>query len=482
MAVRLVGSASARRRRRSTCASSRRFVDRHHPLAAVDGPFNAVMLQGDAIREITLEGPGAGGLATASAVVADMVSVIGTTGHAASCRTTPAGARSSGCRRRPPLAVLPPTRGRRPPGRARARRRAPRRSTTSRSRGSAQRQRERRGVARPRHARGADRAASRGGCGDRRSCSRCAASRTWSASSPSAASDDRAHRALPRPAPGRADDADRDARRGRHAAPPRAAALGAARPRRLAQVGGREPDRLLQGPRHDRRRLAGAATRACGRSSARRRATRRRRPRRTPRAPGCRRSSCSRPARSRSGSSRRRGRSARACSRCAARSTRRSPRRASSPTRGTHALVNSLNPYRLQGQKTAAFEIVDELGDAARRPRAPVRRRRQHLRLRDRVRGGGRRGAAHRRGRRRRSAPQTAASAIRIADPAHAAEVDAALERERRPIVTVADDAILEAWRALAHEEGVFCEPASAAGRRRARGSRARAGRARSSA
>jgi len=39
-----------------------------------------VMLQGDAIREITLEGPGAGGIETASAVVADMVSVIGTTG------------------------------------------------------------------------------------------------------------------------------------------------------------------------------------------------------------------------------------------------------------------------------------------------------------------------------------------------------------------------------------------------------------------
>jgi homoserine dehydrogenase len=56
------------------------FVDLHHPLAAVDGPFNAVMLQGDAIREITLEGPGAGGLETASAVVADMVTVVGTTG------------------------------------------------------------------------------------------------------------------------------------------------------------------------------------------------------------------------------------------------------------------------------------------------------------------------------------------------------------------------------------------------------------------
>jgi len=56
------------------------LVDAHHPLAAVEGAFNAVMLQGDAIREITLEGPGAGGTETASAVVADMVSVVGTTG------------------------------------------------------------------------------------------------------------------------------------------------------------------------------------------------------------------------------------------------------------------------------------------------------------------------------------------------------------------------------------------------------------------
>ena len=56
------------------------FVDAHHPLAAVDGPFNAVMLQGDATREITLEGPGAGGIETASAVVADLVSIVGTSG------------------------------------------------------------------------------------------------------------------------------------------------------------------------------------------------------------------------------------------------------------------------------------------------------------------------------------------------------------------------------------------------------------------
>jgi homoserine dehydrogenase len=56
------------------------LVDRHHPLAAVEGAFNAVMLQGDAIREIVLEGPGAGGVETASAVIADMVSIVGTTG------------------------------------------------------------------------------------------------------------------------------------------------------------------------------------------------------------------------------------------------------------------------------------------------------------------------------------------------------------------------------------------------------------------
>ena len=63
--------ARRRTRRRPRRPGARR---RHHPLAAVEGAFNAVMLQGDAIREITLEGPGAGGIETASAVVADLVS------------------------------------------------------------------------------------------------------------------------------------------------------------------------------------------------------------------------------------------------------------------------------------------------------------------------------------------------------------------------------------------------------------------------
>jgi homoserine dehydrogenase len=79
MAVRLIGSATLVDDAVDVRVEPA-FVALDHPLAAVDGPFNAVMLQGDAIREITLEGPGAGGLATASAVVADMVSVIGTTG------------------------------------------------------------------------------------------------------------------------------------------------------------------------------------------------------------------------------------------------------------------------------------------------------------------------------------------------------------------------------------------------------------------
>jgi homoserine dehydrogenase len=79
MTVRLVGSATLVDGKLDVRVQPS-LVDRHHPLAAVEGPFNAVMLQGDAIREITLEGPGAGGLETASAVVADMISIVGTTG------------------------------------------------------------------------------------------------------------------------------------------------------------------------------------------------------------------------------------------------------------------------------------------------------------------------------------------------------------------------------------------------------------------
>ena len=79
MVVRLVGSATLVGESYDVRVRPS-LVDRQHPLAAVGGAFNAVMLQGDAIREIMLEGPGAGGVETASAVVADMVSIIGTQG------------------------------------------------------------------------------------------------------------------------------------------------------------------------------------------------------------------------------------------------------------------------------------------------------------------------------------------------------------------------------------------------------------------
>jgi threonine synthase len=130
--------------------------------------------------------------------------------------------------------------------------------------------------------------------------------------------------------------------------------------------------------------------------------------------------------------------------------------------RGTHVLVNSLNPYRLEGQKTAAFEILEQLGGQPDVLSLPY--------------GGGGNTCAYVKGFEEAGAlphivaveaaqrGQTVASAIRIADPAHADEVTAALERSQGQVVTVSDDAILDAWRALAQEEGVFCEPASAAG------------------
>ena len=56
------------------------LVPHGHPLARVAGSFNAVMLRGDSIREVTLQGPGAGGDETATAVIGDLLSVIGTRG------------------------------------------------------------------------------------------------------------------------------------------------------------------------------------------------------------------------------------------------------------------------------------------------------------------------------------------------------------------------------------------------------------------
>jgi threonine synthase len=131
--------------------------------------------------------------------------------------------------------------------------------------------------------------------------------------------------------------------------------------------------------------------------------------------------------------------------------------------RGTHVLVNSLNPHRLDGQKTAAFEIVEELGRPPEVLALPY--------------GGGGNLCAYARGFEEAAAglprlvagesaerATTVASAIRIAEPAHAAEAEEAVRRSDGAIVPLADDAILEAWRELARDEGVFCEPSSAAG------------------
>ena len=180
------------------------LVDRHHPLAAVEGAFNAVMLQGDAIREITLEGPGAGGIETASAVIADMASVIGTMGtgflqNDPVWRTLP---RLEPGENRSPFyfhlsvddrpGVL--ARVADALGRARGVDRAP----------AAAPERRRRGAAR-RHARGAPGRASTRRSRRSRRWTRCGASRCRSRSSPSAAwrSSDGRDRALPRPAAGR---------------------------------------------------------------------------------------------------------------------------------------------------------------------------------------------------------------------------------------------------------------------------------------
>jgi threonine synthase len=58
----------------------------------------------------------------------------------------------------------------------------------------------------------------------------------------------------------------------------------------------------------------------------------------------------------------------------------------------------------------------------------------------------------------------THASAIRIVDPVHRVEAEDAVARSGGSVVTVTDDEIAAAWRLLGHEEGLFCERASAAG------------------
>ena len=128
-----------------------------------------------------------------------------------------------------------------------------------------------------------------------------------------------------------------------------------------------------------------------------------------------------------------------------------------------HVVVNSTNPDRIEGQKTAAFEILDQLGGLPDVLTLPY--------------GGGGNTKAYARGFMEAAGAlprlhpvesaqraTTLASAIRIVEPVHRAEVDEALGQSGGSVVTVDDAEIVRAWRALGREEGLFCEPASAAG------------------
>jgi len=141
-------------------------------------------------------------------------------------------------------------------------------------------------------------------------------------------------------------------------------------------------------------------------------------------------------------------------------------------------LVNSVNPYRLEGQKTAAFEIVDELGDAPDVHCIPVGNAgnitaywrgysEDHAAARavkrPRMLGWQAAGAAPLVSGDPVPFPETIATAIRIGNPASWTGAIAARDESGGAIGAVTDGEILDAYKLLAEREGVFCEPASAA-------------------
>jgi len=135
-------------------------------------------------------------------------------------------------------------------------------------------------------------------------------------------------------------------------------------------------------------------------------------------------------------------------------------------------LVNSVNPYRIEGQKTAAFEVVEELGEAPGALAIPVGnagnvtaywRGFEELGAAPIVYGFQAEGAAPLVDGAPVAKPETVASAIRIGNPARWEEAMAAFTASRGRVAAVSDEQILDAYRWLATSEGVFCEPASAA-------------------
>jgi threonine synthase len=138
------------------------------------------------------------------------------------------------------------------------------------------------------------------------------------------------------------------------------------------------------------------------------------------------------------------------------------------------ALVNSINPWRLEGQKTAAFEICDQLnGRAPDWLALPVGNAgnitaywmgfQQYGRGLPHLLGGQAAGAAPLVLGRVIEHPETIATAIRIGNPARWHQAMQALDESGGIITAVSDADILESWRLLASQEGVFVEPASAA-------------------
>lgn len=137
------------------------------------------------------------------------------------------------------------------------------------------------------------------------------------------------------------------------------------------------------------------------------------------------------------------------------------------------ALVNSINPFRLEGQKTAAFEICDEFGKAPDWLCLPVGNAgnitsywlgfRQYDRGNPRLLGVQAEGAAPLVLGHPVDSPETIATAIRIGKPARGEQALEAVRESRGKIISVSDREILEAQKILA-AEGVWVEPASSAG------------------
>ncbi len=141
-------------------------------------------------------------------------------------------------------------------------------------------------------------------------------------------------------------------------------------------------------------------------------------------------------------------------------------------------LVNSLNPFRLEGQKTAAMEVCDQLGRAPSYHYLPVGnagnisaywkgykeyRTAGQIAQCPKMMGFQAQGAAPIVRGHVIEQPQTVATAICIGNPASWKLALQAVEESSGAIEMVTDEEILEAYQALAKEEGVFCEPASAA-------------------